>query len=421
MSEAAIRVREVGKRFARYPAGRPQALKHLFPELWRRRSVEHFWALDEVSLDVRQGEMLGIVGHNGSGKSTLLRILGGVMRPDRGQVDVRGRVTGLLQLGVGFHPDLSGRDNVFTNGIIAGLTRREVAQRMDSIVAFAEVEEFIDNPLRTYSTGMRMRLGFATAVHTDPDVLLIDEVLTVGDIGFQRKCLERIREYKAAGCAIVFVSHSLAEVEQECERALWLHKGRVAAYGEAAHVAEEYKTAMLNETRRRTSTSRATRTLPGGVELVLNENRFGSLEMEIEQVRLLNAAGYPTDEVERSGRLSVEIGYHVPEPIESPIFNVSISNDRDVECCDVNSDSGGLTVPRLHGRGRVVLHFGRLDLAAGEYFVNVGVYESAWSYTYDYHWRVYSLRVKADQSDGGFLSPPRRWELYQDADRLQAV
>jgi lipopolysaccharide transport system ATP-binding protein len=419
MTDAVIAARGIGKRYARYES-RPQTVRQLISG-WRRRSVEHFWALRALDLDVRRGEMLGVIGQNGSGKSTLLRILGGVMRPDEGGLRVDGRIGGLLQLGVGFHSDLSGRENVYTNAIIAGLTRREVARRFDSIVDFAELEDFIDSPLRTYSTGMRMRLGFATAVHTDPDVLLIDEVLTVGDLAFQRKCLERIQQYKAAGCSIVFVTHSLGEVEEHCDRALWLHKGRVAAYGDSEQVAEQYRTAMMEETRRRTPSTAGSRFTARGVELVLNENRYGSLEMEIEDVRLKNAAGLEAQEIESSTGLIVEIHYHAPRPLRSPIFNVSIISERDVQCCDVSTDAGGLELPDLHGRGRVVLHLGRLDLAAGEYFVNAGAYEAEWSHTYDYHWRAYPLRVRSEKVDGGVLSPPRRWELFQGAEALQPV
>jgi lipopolysaccharide transport system ATP-binding protein len=419
--DTAVAVQQLGKCFARYEAARPAAVKHLVKWWLTRGKVEHFWALREVELEVERGQMLGIVGRNGSGKSTLLRIIGGVMRPTQGRVRVAGRIGGLLQLGVGFHSDLSGRDNVFINGIIAGLTREEVKRRFDAIVAFAELEDFIDNPLRTYSTGMRMRLGFATAVHSDPDVLLIDEVLTVGDLGFQRKCLRRIEEYKAAGCAIMLVSHSLEDVEQHCERALWLHRGRVAAYGDPAQVVEPYRTAMLDETRRRAPEGPHTRTTSRGYQLVLHQNRSGSLEMEIDDVRLLDTSGRETEEIERGEALTVEIHYHAPEPIHSPIFNVSIANERDFHCCDVNTQAAGLVLPDLHGRGRLVLHLGRLDLAAGEYFVNVGAYEAEWSHVYDSHWRAYPLRVRSQQVDAGVLSPPRRWELHQDLERLKTA
>jgi lipopolysaccharide transport system ATP-binding protein len=369
-----------------------------------------FWALRDVGFEVSRGEMLGVIGANGAGKSTLLRILAGVMRPEEGGVRVQGRIGGLLQLGVGFHPDLTGRENVFTNGIVAGLTAREVAQRFDSIVAFAELGDFIDNPLRTYSTGMRMRLGFATAAHTDADVLLIDEVLTVGDLAFQQKCLQRIERYKSDGCAVVFVTHSLEEVGQHCERTLWLRSGRMAALGPSADVIEGYRTEMIGETRRRTP-SELGETDPERGHLVLNENRFGSLEMRVEGVRLLDPEGNETDEIDAGDPLTVEISFHAPAPIHAPIVSVSISDEKDVRGCDVSTEASGLVLPTLHGKGTLLLHLERLDLTAGAHYVSVGIHERAWAYAYDFHWRAYPFTVSASFADPAPLAPPRRWEL----------
>ena len=410
MPEPSIRVEALGKRFLVPVGGRATSLKRLFRQFPRRGDAIEFWALRDVDFEVERGEMLGVTGRNGAGKSTLLRLLGGVMRADEGRLHVRGRIGGLLQLGVGFHPDLTGRENVFTNGVIAGLTRREVAHRFDEIVAFAEVEDFIDSPLRTYSTGMRMRLGFATAIHTYPDVLLIDEVLTVGDLAFQQKCLERIDKYKADGCTIVLVSHNLEDLRNHCGRTLWLRDGRVARLGPSATVLEEFRNDLFSESLRRTP---ATVSSAGGAvaDLVLKENRFGSLEMEIERVRLLDAAGRETDEIHSGGALSVEISYHAPRPIHSPVFAVSITSENDVVCCDVNTDAVGLALPALEGRGRLLLHFERLDLSSGIHFVNVGVYEGRWAYSYDFHWRAYRLRVHAERRETAIMSPPRRWEL----------
>jgi lipopolysaccharide transport system ATP-binding protein len=202
--------------------------------------VERFWALRDVSFSVAPGRMLGIVGANGSGKSTLLRLIGGVERPDEGSVKIHGKSCAFLDLGVGFHGDLTGRENVFISGVVSGLTRAEVAERFDSIVAFAELEEFIDGPLRTYSTGMQMRLAFAVAVHVQPEILLIDEALTVGDLPFQRKCFERIAYFKAEGCTLVLVSHSTEAIREFCDEALWLHAGRLRAYGSPDTVVEQY-------------------------------------------------------------------------------------------------------------------------------------------------------------------------------------
>ena len=405
-----ILAKSLGKRFRRYSNGRPVSLRQLARGLGRRREASHFWALREVSVEVSRGEMLGVIGANGAGKSTLLRLLAEVMQPDEGSVAVEGRIGGLLHLGAGFHPDLTGRENVFTSGIVAGLTAREVADRFESIVAFAELSDFIDNPLRTYSTGMRMRLGFATAAHTDADVLLIDEVLTVGDLAFQQKCLQRIERYKSDGCAVVFVTHSLEEVQQHCERALWLRAGRAVALGSPGEVVERYRSEMIGETRRRTP-SAVPETDPDRGHLVLNENRFGSLEMVIEGVRLLDREGNQTDEISGGDPLSIELSYYAPAPVPSPIANVSISDGKDMRECDVSTEASGLLLPTLHGRGVLVLHLERIDLSVGTHYVSVGIHERAWAYAYDFHWRAYPLTVGGGWADPAPLAPPRRWEL----------
>jgi lipopolysaccharide transport system ATP-binding protein len=237
----AIVVRDLSKEFSLYHADRPGTLHETFVKGFRRlRPAERFWALRDVSFEVAHGRVFGIVGSNGSGKSTLMRLIAGVGRPDAGSVTVNARLGALLDLGTGFHPDLTGRENILVNGVISGLSRREVARHFDSIVDFSELEAFIDNPLRTYSSGMQMRLGFAIAIHTRPEVLLIDEVLSVGDHVFQQKCLDEIARFKARGCTIVIVSHDAGQVSEFCDEAIWLRGGRIAASGRAAEVVERY-------------------------------------------------------------------------------------------------------------------------------------------------------------------------------------
>jgi lipopolysaccharide transport system ATP-binding protein len=229
----AIDVQHLSKTFRRYHPERPRTVQELLARGPRRvRHAERFWGLRDITFAVPPGRTVGIIGTNGSGKSTLLRLVGGVGRADEGTVTVRGRIGALLDLGSGFHPDLTGRVN--------GLTRRDVMRRLDAIVAFAEVEAFIDSPMRTYSTGMQMRLAFATAAHTEPEVLLIDEVLAVGDTAFQRKCLERIGAFKAAGCSILLVSHESSVVQQLCDEALWLDAGRLQTYSAASDAVRQY-------------------------------------------------------------------------------------------------------------------------------------------------------------------------------------
>jgi len=237
----AVVVKDLSKQYYLYHADRPGTLHETLIRGFRRlRPSERFWALRDVSFSIAPGRVVGVVGSNGSGKSTLLRLIAGVGRADSGSIKVNQRLGGLLDLGTGFHPDLTGRENAFVNGVISGLTRREVAQRFDSIVAFAELESFIDNPIRTYSTGMQMRLGFAIAIHSRPEMLLIDEILSVGDHSFQRKCLERITQFKNEGCTILIVSHDTSQIGDFCDEAIWLNAGHLAASGPADSVVAKY-------------------------------------------------------------------------------------------------------------------------------------------------------------------------------------
>ena len=238
----AIRLDHVSKTYPRYrhlSGGLKQSLLHL-PDLIRRVRRTPFLALDDVCLDVPKGESIGIVGANGSGKSTMLALIAGVIRPQAGAVQVRGRVAPLLELGAGFHYELTGRENIALNGVLMGLTRREVAARMEAIVAFSGLENALDEPLRTYSSGMVARLGFSVAVHLDPEVLLIDEILAVGDARFQTKCYERLEEFRRQGTTLVIVSHTLSEIQQLCDRAVWLDRGRIVRQGEPRDVLEAY-------------------------------------------------------------------------------------------------------------------------------------------------------------------------------------
>jgi len=409
--DAPIRVEGLGKRFRRYSKDRPWTLQEAALRGFRGLQAEdYFWALKDVSFDVPAGKMTGLVGRNGAGKSTLLSLVGGVGQPTEGRIHTHGQIGALIDLGAGFHPDLTGRENIFINGVISGLTRAEVARRFDSIVAFSELAGFIDSPYRTFSTGMRMRLAFSVAVHTDPDILLIDEVLAVGDMAFQRKCLERVDEFKGQGCAILLVSHDPNLVGELCDQALWLNEGHVVANGPAQAVAQQYAMKMQNETQRRTPASRAPVALANGGELRVNQNRFGSLEMEIDQVRLLNAERQPVERMQSGEALSVEMQYTLPAGLPAPIFGVSISREEGEVCFEASTAASGAQSPGSPGKGQVTLHIQRLDLVGGDYFVEIGAYKPDWSYAYDYHWHAYPLSVEPHLNEKGVLKPPQRWE-----------
>lgn len=241
MADGGMTAVDVGKRFL-WRSGGPRArtLKQMALRGFRSSPAQVHWAVRGVSLDVKAGQALGVLGHNGSGKSTLLRMLGGVMQPDEGTITRAGKVRGLLELTTGIHGDLSGRENIYINGVIAGLTRREITARIDEIIEFSELGEAIDTPVRTYSSGMKLRLGFSVAAHADPDVLLIDEVLAVGDMNFQPKCLDTIQRFREEGKAILFVSHDLQAVRNLCTRAVWLKHGMILHEGKPRETVDTY-------------------------------------------------------------------------------------------------------------------------------------------------------------------------------------
>jgi ABC-type polysaccharide/polyol phosphate transport system, ATPase component len=402
----AIVVKGLGKRFNRYSADRPYTIMEAALSGWGRMKPQaRFWALRDINFTVSPGEMLGILGKNGAGKSTLLQLLGGIGKAEEGTIKVNGRIGGLLDLGAGFHSDLTGRENVLVGAVVAGLTRREAARRFDDIVEFAELKQFIDSPMRTYSTGMQMRLAFSVAVHTDPEVLLIDEYLSVGDVAFQTKCLNRIAEFKTQGCAIVLISHSAAQIQKMCDRALWLKSGEIVAYGEPEVVAGQYLSEMRSETEKRTP-MRPPEVTSTGSQLRVNENRFGSLEVEITDVKVL-----PDEEINSGDAITIEIHYSVPKPIGAAIFGVVISREDGQSCFETNTNQMGRLLPLAEGKGTIRLHVDRLDLGNGQYYINAGVYEKSWAYAYDYHWHVYPLYVRSTVHQKTILCPPYRWEF----------
>ncbi|EDX87713.1 ABC transporter, ATP-binding protein [Synechococcus sp. PCC 7335] len=403
--ESAVFVENLGKRFNRYHAKKPTTLMEAaLSGLRQVKPIEDFWALKGVSFEVAVGEMVGVIGHNGAGKSTLLQLLGKVAHPTEGKLTMRGRVGALLDLSAGFHGDLTGRENVFVTAIVAGLPRCEVARRFDRIVEFAELEGFIDNPVRTYSTGMMMRLAFSVAVHTDPNILLVDEFLSVGDISFQTKCLTRITQMKAQGCAIVLVSHDIDQVKRLCDRALWLKKGTVRAYGEPNAVTDQYATDMMAKTQRITPNLPET-TTRSGIPLRTNDNRFGSLKVEIVDVRAL-----PSDLLTTGDPLCIEIDYKNEHRVDSANFSLSIHGLDGQKYLDVTTSDLTHTVVLLERSGTLRLLIDRLDIAAGDYFIDVGIYEKEWSYAYDSHSQAYPISVQSRYVSQGILVPPMRWE-----------
>jgi ABC-type polysaccharide/polyol phosphate transport system ATPase subunit len=399
-------------------------------------------ALAGVDFTVARGEAFGVIGGNGSGKSTLLKLIAGILKPTSGRVVVDGRVAALIELGAGFHPEISGRENVYVNGAILGLSRRQIDRRLESIVAFSGLADFIDEPVKNYSSGMYVRLGFAVAVHTDPDVLLVDEVLAVGDEAFAHKCLRRIEEMLAAGRTLLFVSHSLDLVEGLCDRVLWLEDGRPRLLDEPRRVVDAYRQAVAEEEgrehreeneerqRRAAADGEAGGAGEGGSAGAgggagdraagdgRQERRWGSREAEIVAARIVAgepAAGGGAERTERyhltSGEpVAFEIDVAAPRPLADFVFGVSVTTPRGTEVWGTNTHLAGLEPGALVGRATARLVCPALRLAPGEYLLDVAVHSRDGA-PYDYWSHALGFTVTARDRGVGVYFPEHRWEV----------
>jgi ABC-type polysaccharide/polyol phosphate transport system ATPase subunit len=384
------------------------------------RPDQTFTALGGVSFEVPTGATFGVIGENGSGKSTLLKLMAGITKPTSGELRVRGRISALIELGAGFHPEISGRENVAINGIMLGLTRREVEERFDEIVAFAELERFIDAPVKTYSSGMYMRLGFAVAIHVDPDVLLIDEVLAVGDEAFTRKCLDKVGEFRRRGRTIVLVTHSLGLVEKMCDEVLWLRQGQVADRGDPRRVVDAYLTyvaggeeALLAREHGQGAAAAAVPEeappAPAG-ETGYRQGRWGSGEVEIVRVRLLDDRGRERHVYVPGESLSVVLDVRAKSAVDDFVFGVGLFTAEGVSAYGTNTHLEDYRPRRFEGAGEVTLALRDLRLVEGTYLLDVAAHRRDGT-PYDYHRGLYSFRVKSRTKDVGVYRPPHQWSF----------
>jgi len=413
--EPAIRVESLTKLYRRMaPGDRFRTLKSalldgsLTSGLSQDKAIT---ALRDVSFTVGRGEAFGVIGGNGSGKSTLLKIVAGILRPTSGETVADGRVAALIELGAGFHPEISGRENVYFNGSILGLGRREIDQRFDDIVAFSGLEDFIDEPVKNYSSGMYVRLGFAVAIHTDPDVLLVDEVLAVGDEAFAHRCIHRIEEFLASGRTLLFVSHGLDLVEALCDRVMWLDRGVGKLVGEPRRVVDAYRQAVAEEESRghREEQERRLETRARDSNGTGETERWGSREAEIVAVRLIDAEGHETHLLESGRDAAVEIDVRAPAPLEDFVFGVAVNTPRGIEVWGTNTHLEGFAPRRLDGAATVRVRCPALRLAAGEYTLDVAVHAEDGA-PYDYHRRALTFTVTARVRSVGLYNPEHRWE-----------
>jgi ABC-2 type transport system ATP-binding protein len=391
--DSAIRVNEVWKNFRLYH----ERNHHLKAAILRGRRAryEEFWALKGIDLEIPHGATFGIIGSNGSGKSTLLKCMARILYPNKGSIQVSGRLCALLELGAGFHPELSGRENVFLNGAILGMSKKDIEKRFDEIVEFAGIETFIDSPVKNYSNGMQVRLGFSIAANVDPEILLIDEVLAVGDQNFQRKCGEKIESFRTEGRTIILVSHSLSSILQLCDQTAWLEKGVVRQIGDSAEIIAEY-----------TGESLAEETRQGG-EI---GSRRGNGAVRVEKVRLINEAGHDTTSFKTGDRMTIEIEYEAQRLLTDTVFGVRINTLHGNEVWTSNSRRHGHYIDRLQESGKVSLSLHDLPLLEGTYDISVLVTDKTEQRVYDWLDRQVRFDVTSGMNpDTGILTINSTW------------
>jgi ABC-type polysaccharide/polyol phosphate transport system ATPase subunit len=425
-----IRFENVSKLFAldnQRPSSFQETLVNAFHR-GRNKSGESFWALRGVSFAVKAGESLALIGANGSGKSTALKLISRIILPTSGTISVQGRVAALLELGAGFHPDLTGRENVSLNGSILGLSRSFIRRQMDEIVAFSELQRFIDAPVRNYSSGMLMRLGFSVATAFQPDILIIDEVLAVGDQAFQDRCLRRIRDIQENGATVILVTHDLESVRKLCQRAIWLDEGRARADGSTAEVASQYLEELWTLEQDKIAAEQAEDTdvdeviesdedsdedgeVAAPVKAHGHVGRWGSGEIRIEKVKILGAGDVATDVFRSGDRFIVRMWYRSHQSIEAPAFGVSFYDEQGLRINGPNTVWSGAPIARVHGRGYVDYTVAALPLLPGRYELTVAVYDRYVTHPYDHWHRMASFVVIPDDMEhqDGVVFIPCQW------------
>ena len=379
----AVEIQDVCKMFKLYHEN-VKSLKEkvLF---FRRRGYERFWALNDININVEEGETLGIIGRNGSGKSTLLKCITKILYPTTGKIVTNGSIAALLELGAGFQPDLTGRENVYLNASILGFSRKEIDRKFDEIVAFSELDRFIDNQVRNYSSGMFIRLGFAVAISVDPDILIIDEVLAVGDEAFQRKCLDRIDEIQASGKTIIFVTHNVEVTKEICSRVVMLEAGNIIKDGSPREVVAFYHHAM---------------------ESAEEGGERGTKQIAITGVELVNSEGVAATEFNTGEAMKIRVSYLAAEPVDDPVFGFSIEDYSGFTAYGTNTMLKGLELGKVIGEGLIEFDLQTLPMLEGRFFVSVAIHSRDGEIVY--HWidRYTHFDMYSDIEDAGLLYIP---------------
>lgn len=358
-----------------------------------------FWAVNDVSFEVKRGETLGIIGPNGSGKTTMLKMLNGIFWPDKGKITVKGKVGALIAVGAGFHPQLSGRENIYINGAILGMSKKEIDKKFDAIVDFADIGGFLDAPVKHYSSGMHVRLGFAIAVHSESDILLIDEVLSVGDMSFQAKCMNKMKKIEKRGTTMVFISHNLNSVQILCDKAVYLNKGAVRHAGSTIDVLNEFKKDALK-----------------GKKDTLNEVRYGTKEVEITKVEFLDKNNTTTNIFKRGEPLKIRIIFEAKENLKNPHFAIEFATGDGVEISVATTRDHCINVEEISGGGEIVYCIDSLPFNIGKYWISIGCWHATGHVAYDHHDKMYQILIEDGAINGrirerfGLVHIPAHWD-----------
>ena len=426
--ENAIEVKDVVKKFKIYfDKGHTLKEKTLFRG---RRKYEERKVLNGISFEVKKGEAVGLIGSNGCGKSTTLKLLTKIMYPDSGQIEMCGRVSSLIELGAGFHPDMSGRENIYINASIFGLSKKEIDSRMEDIIAFSGLREYLDNPVRTYSSGMYMRLAFSVAINVDADILLIDEILAVGDANFQAKCFDKLREIQFHGTTIVLVAHDTSAIEGFCSKAIWINKGKIAEQGKAGEVVDAYLAFMngkkieelhkmeelhehkikdLHKEEKRKKDRKEIKQKEAKTNETEDTNHFGRMDIEIDRAEMINENGEAATIFQTGEYLKINIYYKVNKPLTEYVFGVGIYNLNGETLYGNNTQLDHIRIPHTNNEGCVIFHLKNLPLLSGKYILNVGIVDTDGT-PLDFYRNYCTFDVVSKDRSTGYFSIEHSWE-----------
>lgn len=409
----AIEFRNVSKKFRKgekFDSLRdfiPNLVKGMFNGKNGHLKDQEFWAVKDVSFELKRGETLGIIGPNGAGKSTILKMLSKILKPTKGEMNINGNLSALLEVGSGFHPDLTGRENIYLSGAIIGMKRKEIEKNFDSIVEFSGLEDFIDTPVKRYSSGMYVRLGFSVAAHMEPEILLIDEVLSVGDMNFQMKGMQKIHELRKSGATIIFISHSLDAVLGLCQRTILMHKGQAQFDGDTDEAIRRYKDIVLNKKENRIGRSDSS-------SLFDTDHSVSKAPAKITGVEFLDTDGKTKDSFSTGKTMVIRIKFLAKEKITKPVFGIEIHKSDGLYIQGSSTNFDKYKVDEIYGNGAIEVRYNSLNLLDGDYFVSAGIYDESGLAAYDFQDKKYNFSIKHSFNDHGVVFLNHEWSLIRD-------